>query len=260
MALSAGDSNVLSSERVAGFGVIERLLVELGALPRGGVVALQAVGAKAALVVILVTGAARSDETHPGAIQVLALKQRPFGGGYVLCGVATAASRGGVLAIEHITGLRVVKPLRRGVPMDHVEVLAVVIRMAFDACRAGRSGQRIGGVQAMVAVHFGGDLAMTLRAAERRGSRGDGVALGAVGGAVEALMRPCQRTRRDLTVQHEREEKCGDSSPREPDKHIQNLSVSNCSRVHRLPCVPGWLWLSASRNAVRFETRATGES
>ncbi len=203
VALGTGRGEVLAGERVACLGVIECLLVELGALPRGGVVALQAVGAQAALMVILVAGGARGAETHVGAIQVLGLQNRPLCRGDVLRGVAAAAGGGGVLSVQNVAGLGVVESLRRGIPMDHIEVFAVVIGVALDAGLAGRAGQGIGGVQAVMAVDLGGDFAMALHAAKGRRPRRDGVALGTVGGPVKALMRLGEGARRNLAMRHQ---------------------------------------------------------
>lgn len=61
-------------------------------------------------------------------------------------------------------------------------------------------------MQAVVTIYFGGDLAVALGAAERGRSRGDHVALGAVGGAVQALVRSRQRARRDLAARDQGEE------------------------------------------------------
>src|SRR6202035_2214409 len=83
VALGAGHGGVFAGQRIAGLGVIERLLVELGALPRGGVVALQAVLAETALMMVFVTGAAGGAEAHPGVVQVLGFEQSPSRGGDV---------------------------------------------------------------------------------------------------------------------------------------------------------------------------------
>jgi len=72
--------------------------------------------------------------------------------------------------------------------------------MALHTGRAGRAGQGIGGVQAMVAINLRGNFAVALSTSERRGARGNRVTLGAVGRAVEALVRLGKRAGRDLAV------------------------------------------------------------
>ena len=71
VALGTGSCLVLAGQREMGFGVIEILFIELGALPRRGAVALQAISAESSLVVILVTGGAGGAQTHVCARQVL---------------------------------------------------------------------------------------------------------------------------------------------------------------------------------------------
>ena len=99
VALGAGHGDMFAGQRVAGLAVIECLLVELGRLPGGGVVALEAVLAKAALVMVFVAAAAGGGEAHPCVIQILRLEEGSFGSGYVLGGVAGAALSRGVLSI-----------------------------------------------------------------------------------------------------------------------------------------------------------------
>ena len=67
VALGAGRGLVLAGQGKAGLGMVERPLVKLRALPGGGAVTLQAVGAKATLVMVLMTGGACGTKTHPGA-------------------------------------------------------------------------------------------------------------------------------------------------------------------------------------------------
>ena len=240
--------------------MVECLLIELGALPRGGVVALQAVGAKTALVLVLVARGAGLAEPHPGVIELLFAQHPARGWGDILDGVAIAASCGCVLSIQDVAGLGVVESLRRGIPMEHVEVFAIVVRVALDACRAHGASHGVSGVQPVVTVNLSGNLTVALGAAEGCGARGDHVALGAVGGAIQALMRPRQRAGRDLAAHGDGEQECRDPSEQEAGKQVQFLSASICSGVHLLPCVPGWLQQSASMNAVQKTGHAQPET
>ena len=62
---------VLSRQLKSRLRVIEFLRVEAGRLPVRRVVALRAVTAKAALVLVFMTGAAGGRKPHPGVVQIL---------------------------------------------------------------------------------------------------------------------------------------------------------------------------------------------
>lgn len=87
--------------------------------------------------------------------------------------------------------------------MDHLEVHAVVIGMAFHAGRTRRPRPRKGCVQTLVLLNLCGDLSMALKAFKGGSSGGNLVALDAVGIAAQALMRSSQRARRDLRLRTE---------------------------------------------------------
>ena len=82
--------------------------------------------------------------------------------------MAVAAACGGVLSVEHISGLGVVEPFARRRPVKHVEVFAVVIGMALDAGRALRPTVGIGGMKAFLKAKFEGNLLVALNAAKGR--------------------------------------------------------------------------------------------
>ena len=79
------------------------------------------------LVFVLVARAAARGKPHPCVVQILACQQRPRLRGNVLRAVACTATNSHMFPIERISGLRVVKSLRRRRPVDHLETLAVVI-------------------------------------------------------------------------------------------------------------------------------------
>lgn len=68
---------VLARERISSFGVVEILTINPRRLPIDSRVALCTIGAKAALVLVVVTGDAARCQSHPSAIQVFGFKQRP---------------------------------------------------------------------------------------------------------------------------------------------------------------------------------------
>ena len=123
----------------------------------------------------------------------------------MLGGVATAAGERCMLAVEYVAGLAVIETLGRGIPVDHVEIFSIVIRVTLDARRAGSAGQGIGRVQPVVALDLGSNFAMTFRAAKRGGAQRGSVALDAVGRTVEALVRARQGAGRNLSMSGERE-------------------------------------------------------
>ena len=93
-----------------------------------------------------------------------------------------------------------VEALGRWIPMNQREVLPIVIRVAFDACGTGRPRARIGGMEPLVSVQFIGDLAMALHAAKGRRLGRYLVALDAISGSVQVLMRSGEWARRDLRI------------------------------------------------------------
>src|SRR5579871_1972717 len=224
VAFLAGRCGVLSGEGETRLGMIERLLFDLCALPRSGVVALQAILAKPALVLVLVASGAGGAQAHPGVIQILLGEERTRCRSNVRRSMTLAALRGRVLSIKDVPGLGVIEALRRRIPMQHVEVFAVVIGMALDACSSGRACLRIGGVQATVRLQFVADLAVAFDAAETCRAGGDRVALRAVGRAVEAFVCLRQRARRNLGMSDRRKETCRDGKTRQSEGVKQELS------------------------------------
>lgn len=66
--------------------------------------------------------------------------------------MAGPAANADVLAVERVSGLRVIESLWRRVPVQQVEVFSVVIGVAFYAGSARWSRARVSGVQTFV-VH-----------------------------------------------------------------------------------------------------------
>lgn len=100
-----------------------------------------------------------------------------------------------MLAIENKAGFGVVKTFGRGVPVQHVEIGAIVIGMTLDASRAGRSCTWKRGVQAAIVLQFRRDLSVALRAAIGWGARVELMALGALRFAAKTLVGFGERAR-----------------------------------------------------------------
>ena len=160
--------------------------------------ALGAGRAEASLVLVFMAGKAVGGKPHERVVQVLATEKCALRSGDVLRGVAGAAGDRGVLPVQHIAGLAVVKAPGSGVPVQHVEVFAVVVRVAFDAGCTRRATLWERGMQTTVVLDFIGDFGVALRAAKCGGTCGDRVALGAIGRAIEPLMGLGKRAGRDL--------------------------------------------------------------
>jgi len=189
MTLLAGGFPVHSRERITCLRVVEPGGIDLRLLPVDRGVALRATGSKAALVRILMAGAALRRKAHPGVIQVF-LRQGSAGrSGDMLRRVAGAATQGRMLAFEPVARCAVVEPLHRRGPVEHVEAFAVMVGMALHARRARRTRLRVCRVQASMLLNLDRDLAMTVETAELRRARRYGVAFGAIRRPIQALMR-----------------------------------------------------------------------
>lgn len=116
----------------------------------------------------------------------------------MLCGVAGSATYTCVLSIEGIAGLRVVESLCGGLPVNHLEVHAVVIGVAFHTGGSRGAVARERGVETSVGFDFVSDFDVAFSAAEGGRSRRDRVALGTVCVAAQALMRAGEGAGRDL--------------------------------------------------------------
>lgn len=227
-----------AGQRIARLRVVEVLFVYSGSLPVGGRMALHAIGSKSPLMLVFMANGASGREAHPGAIQVLGRERRTRRGGNVLRTVAGAAANAGVLAVEHVPGLRVVESLGRGLPVNHLKLHSVVIRVAFDAGRARWSRARKGSMKPLVLLQFVRDLAMAFDAAEGRRFRRNFMTLDAASRSVQGLVRTGKRARRNLRIGHptdHQEEACDAQNIRtnrqsepafnEPDRTVHGVDT-----------------------------------
>src|SRR5581483_11990183 len=117
--------------------------------------------------------------------------------------MAGATTHTYMLAVERVPSLRMIEARGSWRPVDHLEVRAVVIRMAFRAGRARRSRPREGRMQALILLNLCGNLPMGFKAFEGGCPGGNLVAVDAVGIAAQALMRARQRAWRNLRLRGE---------------------------------------------------------
>ena len=121
--------------------------------------------------------------------------------------VTRTAAHTRMLPFQHEARLRVIKSLGCWIPVNHLEIGPIVIRVAFHATRA--SGFCMGKcrVETPVVLDLRRNLFVTLNAAKRRRLRVDLVTFDAIRAATQALMRSRQWTRRNLPLERGRQEK-----------------------------------------------------
>ena len=166
VAILAADVAVPAGEREARGGVIEGLCVEAGGFPVSGGVTARAIFSEAALMLVFMAGDAGSGKTHPCAVEIFTGQQGACRGRDVRRGVAGAAGELSMMTIQLEAGFGVIESLGCGSPVDHLKVCSVVIGVAFDAGRALFTGAWKGGVEALVLLQLGGNLAVAVQAAE----------------------------------------------------------------------------------------------
>src|SRR5579862_1518006 len=182
----------------SGQGVARLVVIELARriLPIDEVVALDAIRAEPAFVEILVARRAGLRDPEKRLTEILHLDRGALGSGNLIGRVALIAGEAGVFALEQVARFFVIELI--GVPFDKREVHAIVIGVAAYAFLAGTSGYVIGSVQSALGGDPRADVGVAADAAELRLTAADLVAVGAVGGAVECLVRAGQGAGRDL--------------------------------------------------------------
>jgi hypothetical protein len=78
--------------------------------------------------------------------------------------------------------------LRRRVPLDDVEILAVVLGVTTDAIRRRGAGRHHSSVQSAPCLHSTADLGMTIKAFKPRFAESDRVAGRTLSGSIECAM------------------------------------------------------------------------
>ena len=193
VALGALHLGMQPRERVACFRVIE--LCNADFLPVFEIVALLTGRAQPSFVGILVTAATCGREAEISSAQILDFDGRTVGGRDIGSIVALVTGQAGVLAFEGVPSFLVIEGL--DIPLDQREVLAIVLRVAARAFLTGTGGNVVSSVQAFVGGEPSCDLGMAIEALEGR-LPPEFVATGAVGSAVERLVRPRQWPGRNL--------------------------------------------------------------
>ena len=200
MTFLAGHFDVLTGQRITRLRVIELL----GGFPIHEVVALQAVVAELAFVRILVTGDAllRKAEERLGGIRHL--DERTFRAHHVHRRMTLLAGGVRVLPFEDIAGLLVVKLFLGRLPVNEMEVLAVVLQMAANAVLAVGILHSEPRVVAVLGVEPPGNFLVAVETLKGRRAGSELVATRALRCAGQGFMRFGKRPGRDLRVERRR--------------------------------------------------------
>lgn len=184
MAFLAGRPHVSSGQREARTAVIE-----LRRLPAFGRVATLAIPSELTAMHVLMALRTLARQTQVRTLQVLHLDALALDFRDARRVVALRTLKLSVLAFERVTRRRVIELAGRRVPLDELEVLAVVLGMAAGAClvRALRAHQRR--VEPALPLQPERNLHMAVEALEAGGAFAQFVARSAARGAAEGLMR-----------------------------------------------------------------------
>ena len=124
----------------------------------------------------------------------------------------------GVLALENVPGIFVIEGF--DIPLDQRKIFTVVLGMAAGALLAGTARNVVAGVQSLMSREPASDFGVTVKAFE--GSlTAEFMATGAIGGAVEGLVRPRQWAWRNLR-------RSTSTGPRQKQSQKQGKHRSRC--------------------------------
>src|SRR5258708_1150702 len=194
MALLALDLDVKTCQRIAGLGVIELLR----SLPVHVVMALQTIVPELTFVHIFVARYAILRQPEKGLRKILHFDERAFIGNHVRGQVTFLASNACMLALQLVARQPVIKLFLRRLPMDQVEVLTVVFKMATDAVFTIGIPHLKLGVIAMFCFQPFRYFFMAIQALESRRASTELVAARALGGSGQTLMGFGKRAGGDL--------------------------------------------------------------
>ncbi len=224
---------MLSGQRIASVRV-----VELGRVfPVGGVVARLAIVTELSLMEILVAAKAVRGKTQERLAGIFVLDQLLHLHAHVRRGVALPAAECGMLAVQGVAGLVVIKLFLRWLPANQLKAFTVVLGVAAGAVFVGIVFLHHGGVKAFVLHQPLVDLGVAIQAFQRT-PRSEPMAAGALRQSGDGLMCFGEWAGRDLRAdgaRHaERNQKAGDrkreSGPR-PGAMPQTSPPFLCRRL-----------------------------
>lgn len=168
--------------------MIEVLAIDGGRFPIDRRMTPGTIVSKTAQVVVFMACSAGGRKSEPRVPKVFSVEKRSLRRRDVLRRVTRTAAHSNVFAVERVACLRVVETRSCRIPMDHVEVHAIVVGMAFDACGSGRARTRKGRMQAFVLLQLHGNFTVALETAKGGSLGRNFMALRAVGIPAQALM------------------------------------------------------------------------
>ena len=163
--------------------------------------ALRAIRAQPAAVRILVAGHAILGQAEPRAGQILDLDLSPLRGENIRWRVALGALDLRVLSFQNISRLAVVEGIDRPIPVNQIEVRAVMFRVALGAFLAVGRVFHQGGVQPAMVPQSLRDLHMAFHAFQFPGRDAQRMTARALRRPTQGLMGFGQRPRGKLCVQ-----------------------------------------------------------
>lgn len=124
------------------------------------------IATESALVRVRVAGRTLGKKPHPCVVQVLGREKRAFRRCNVLHGMTGATGYASVLSFKWKSRCSVVESLWRRIPMNHLEINAIMVRVALDACGPRRALAGEGCMKTMVPLDLIGDLTMAVHTFE----------------------------------------------------------------------------------------------
>ena len=133
-------------------------------LPAFGIVTLQTIGSQPTLVLVFVAGGAARRNPQECPIKIFEFDTLTFARRNVRGIVAAVTADARVFSLKRITGLAVIECL--DIPLDEIEVFAIVLGVASRAFRARINRAVICSVQSFSGAHSCRDLAVATQALE----------------------------------------------------------------------------------------------
>src|SRR6267378_4495587 len=222
MALLALDLDVKTRQRIAGLGVIELFC----RLPVHVIMTLQTIIPELTFVHIFVARYAILRQSEKGLRKIFHFDERAFVGNHVGGQVTFLASNARMLSFQLVARQPVIKLFLRRLPMDQVEVLAVVFQVATDAVfTIGIPHLKLSVIAVLCFQPFR-YLFMAIQALESRRAGTELVAAGALGGSGQTLMGFGKRAGGDLRACGKGEEEQHDQARKKTTRPRETTSFA----------------------------------
>lgn len=194
VAFFASDLDVETGQRIARL----RMVKLIRGFPIRKVVALQAVVAELALMHIFVARHAILRQSEKGPGEILHLNERTLVRNHISGHVTLLTGNAGVLSFQVVARQPVVKLFLRRLPVDQVEIRAIVLQMAANAVLPVWVAHLDLEVISVLAAETSGDFFVAIQALEGRRGGAELVAARTLCGPGEGLVGFRKRARRNL--------------------------------------------------------------